>query len=90
MIKSRKIMLVVVVLTAWAGVAMATETDPAKCLVCHNGKMAVKLDTITSERIAERLVGYKSGKLTGTLMAVQAKALSDSDIKALSIHLGKK
>ena len=59
------------------------------CAMCHNGGMAVKLDTLSQAEIVKKMKEYKAGK--GNPMMVNiAKAMSDADIEDAAKKYGKK
>lgn len=72
----------------WAESASA-DVKPARCEMCHNGSVAAKLDSLTSQQISDKLTGYKSGKIDGNIMPSQASKLSEEDIKGYALHFGK-
>ena len=59
------------------------------CTMCHNGGMAVKLNTLTPAEIVKKTKKFRDGK--GNPMMVSAvKGLSDKDIEAAAKEFGKK
>ena len=61
----------------------------ANCTMCHNGGMAMKLNTLTQAQIEAKLKDFKAGK--GNPMMVNiAKGMSEKDIVAAAKEYGKK
>jgi len=61
----------------------------ANCTMCHNGGMAMKLNTLTQAQIEAKLKDFKAGK--GNPMMVNiAKGIADSNIAKLAKEYGKK
>ena len=68
-----------------AGFVMAN----SNCAMCHNGGMAIKLDTLTPEEIIVKMKEFKAGK--GNPMKVDiAKGMSDEEIEKAAKKYGKK
>jgi len=61
----------------------------SNCVLCHNGSMTSKLDTLTPEEIIKKMKEYKAGK--GNRMMVDiAKGMSDKEIEEVAKEYGKK
>jgi len=76
----------ILAIAAIAGFAFAGNFN---CGMCHNGGIAVKLDTMTPAEIAKKAKAFKAGK--GNPMMVNAvKGMSDADIEAAAKEFGKK
>ena len=72
-------------LLAVAGFSFAYQN----CAMCHNGGMALKLDTMTPAEIIKKMKEYKAGK--GNPMMVNiAKSMSDKEIEEAAKKFGKK
>ncbi len=81
---------------AFANSLMATDVKALTkgCVACHGVKFEKKAlgrslvaNTLSEKEIAEWLTDFKTGKRKSAIMNVQAKKLSDEDIKALAKYI---
>jgi cytochrome c553 len=93
-------------LVHWSSAALAQNaatTDlykralAATCANCHgtDGKGVVDggmplINNLTSGQILEKLKGYKSGALEGTIMPQLAKGYTDEQLETIANQLGKR
>ncbi|MGL2535122.1 c-type cytochrome [Helicobacter pylori] len=81
---------------AFANVLMATDVKALVkgCAACHGVKFEKKalgkskiVNMMSEKEIEEDLMAFKSGAKKNPVMTVQAKKLSDEDIKALAKYI---
>jgi sulfide dehydrogenase cytochrome subunit len=91
-------------LSQWSLLSSAQTADQlykrglaATCANCHgtDGKGVVDggmplINNLTSGQMLEKLKGYKSGALEGTIMPQLAKGYTDEQLIAIANQLGKK
>jgi cytochrome c len=61
----------------------------SNCAMCHNGGMAVKLDTLTPAQIEAKMKDFKAGNVNPMMVNI-AKQMSDDEIKKVAEEFGKK
>ena len=59
------------------------------CAMCHNGGMAVKLDTLTQAEIVKKMKEFKAGKGNPMMVGI-AQGMSDKEIEEAAKKYGKK
>ncbi len=93
-----------VALSPWSTLSWAQTADQlykrglaATCANCHgtDGKGVVDggmplINNLTSGQMLEKLKGYKSGAVEGTIMPQLAKGYSDEQLITIANQLGKK
>lgn len=91
-------------LSQWSAVSTAQTADQlykrglaATCANCHgtDGKGVVDggmplINNLTSGQMLEKLKGYKSGAVEGTIMPQLAKGYTDEQLITIANQLGKK
>jgi cytochrome c553 len=91
-------------LSQWSALSTAQTADQlykrglaATCANCHgtDGKGVVDggmplINNLTSGQMLEKLKGYKSGALEGTIMPQLAKGYTDEQLITIANQLGKK
>ena len=103
-LKSIVVASALVGLSQWSALSAAQTADQlykrglaATCANCHgtNGKGVVDggmplINNLTSAQMLEKLKGYKSGALEGTIMPQLAKGYTDEQLITIANQLGKK
>jgi len=91
-------------LSQWSALSTAQTADQlykrglaATCANCHgtDGKGVVDggmplINNLTSGQMLEKLKGYKSGALEGTIMPQLAKGYTDEQLETIANQLGKR